>query len=130
MRTRMPGSLNVRAGLIATAAALAACTPEQAPAPLSAGEQAFAVCLACHAADSQNRPTGPNLHGLFGRRAGTREGYFFSEPLKASGIVWDAPTLEAFIANPSERVPGTFMLTGVPDPVRRAAIVDYLRSLE
>lgn len=130
MRTRIPVSLVLRFGLVGAAMALTACAQEQAPPVASAGEQAFAVCLACHAAESQNRPTGPNLHGLFGRRAGTREGYFFSEPLKASGIVWDAPTLEAFIANPSERVPGTFMLVGVPDPVRRAAIVNYLRGLE
>lgn len=130
MRTPMPASLAFRSGVIGAAMVLAACAQEPEPPKLSAGEQAFAVCLACHAADSQNRPTGPNLHGLFGRPAATREGYFFSEPLKASGIVWDAPTLEAFIANPSERVPGTFMLVGVPDPVRRAAIVDYLRGLK
>jgi len=115
--------------LIALAAWLAACTQAPTPPPLSAGDQAFVACVACHAADSQNRPTGPNLHGLFGRRAATREGYFFSEPLKASGIVWDAATLDAFIANPGERVPGTFMLVGVPDPERRAAIVDHLRTL-
>lgn len=110
--------------------AITACTQEQAPPALSAGEQAFVACLPCHAADSQNRPSGPNLHGLFGRRAATVEGYFYSEPLKASGIVWDAETLDAFIANPSERVPGTFMLAGVPDPARRAAIVDYVRNLK
>lgn len=122
-------SLALRSSAVAAALAMAACTQEPAPPVTSAGEQAFAVCLACHAADSQNRPTGPNLYGLFGRRAGTVDGYFYSEPLKASGIVWDAETLDAFIANPSERVPGTFMLAGVPDPVRRAAIVDYLRTL-
>ena len=130
VHTRIPVSLALRSGLVGAAMALTACAQEQAQPAASAGEQAFAVCLACHAAESKNRPTGPNLHGLFGRQAGTREGYFFSEPLKASGIVWDAATLDAFIANPSERVPGTFMLTGVPDPARRAAIVEYLRGLE
>jgi cytochrome c len=129
--TRMPAaSLALRSSAVVVIMALTACTQEQALPALSAGEQAFAVCLACHAAESQNRPTGPNLHGLFGRRAATVDGYFYSEPLKASGIVWDAELLDAFIANPSERVPGTFMLTGVPDPVRRAAIVEYLRGLE
>lgn len=126
----IPVSPALRSSVLGLAVALGACAREQAPAALSAGEEAFAVCLACHAADSQNRPSGPNLHGLFGRRAGTVEGYFYSEPLKASGIVWDAETLEAFIKNPSERVPGTFMLAVVPDPARRAAIVDYLRTLK
>lgn len=129
MGTRMPVRRALRSGAVGVAVALGACAQEPAAPALSAGEQAFAVCLACHAADSQNRPTGPNLHGLFGRRAATVDGYFYSEPLKASGIVWDAETLDAFIANPSERVPGTFMLAGVPDPVRRAAIVDYVRNL-
>ena len=125
----MRGSHCTRAGLLGAAVMLCACTQEPAPVQLGAGEQAFATCLACHAAESQNRPTGPNLHGLFGRRAGTVEGYFYSEPLKASGITWDAASLDAFLANPSERVPGTFMLVGMPDPVRRAALIDYLGTL-
>ena len=127
---RMPVSPVLRSGAMAVAVVLGACAQEPAPPVLSAGEQAFAVCIACHAAESQNRPSGSNLHGLFGRRAATVDGYFYSEPLKASGIVWDAATLDAFIANPSGLVPGTFMLAGVPDPARRVAIVEYVRNLK
>jgi cytochrome c len=110
-------------------AALGGCDAERAQPALSAGEQAYQVCLTCHAADAQNRPSGPNLYDLFGRRAGTMDGYFFSEPLKRSGILWDEATLDAFIANPQSRVPGTFMLVGVPDAAQRKAVIDYLRTL-
>lgn len=87
------------------------------------------MCLGCHSAASENRPTGPNLHDLVGRKAGTRAGYFYSEPLKASGITWNAATLDRYLANPSAMVPGTFMLAAVPDASQRAAVVRYVATL-
>jgi cytochrome c len=103
---------------------------QNTPGPaLSAGEQAFQACIACHSPANENRPTGPNLHGIIGRPAASSEGYFYSEGLRQSGIVWDVATLDAFITNPSVRVPGTFMIAGVPDPQGRAAIIEYLQTL-
>jgi len=107
----------------------AACGGGSPSGTADAGEAAFALCLACHAPDAQHRPTGPNLHDLIGRPAASQDGYFFSEALKTSGIVWTAETLDAFIANPSTLVPGTFMTAGVPDPERRKAIVAHLQTL-
>ena len=128
-RPAMPRLTPTLSGIVLSLAALSGCEPEPAQAPPDAGEQAYQVCLTCHAADAQNRPSGPHLHDLFGRRAGTIDGYFFSEPLKRSGIVWDEATLDAFIANPQSRVPGTFMLVGVPDAAQRRAVIDHLRTL-
>jgi cytochrome c len=71
---------------------------------------------------------GPNLNKLFGRKAGTAPGFAYSPALKASGIVWDAKTLDAYLAAPTKVVPGTRMVVKVPDPARRAALITYLKA--
>jgi len=110
------------------------CARQVPPLPVSPpsaqpAARAFAVCLGCHSAAAENRPTGPSLYGLMGRKAGTHPGYFYSEAIRNSGITWDEPTLDRFLANPSAMVPGTFMLTAVPDAGQRAELVHYLATL-
>lgn len=97
------------------------------PAQIKAGEAIYARCLACHAL-SYDR-TGPRHCGLFGRRAGSAPGFSYSAALKASNIVWDARTLDRFLANPTRAVPGTSMgYAGVTDKGERSALVAYLKS--
>lgn len=71
---------------------------------------------------------GPNLHGLFGRKAGSVQGFAYSKAMKASGIVWDAKTLDRYLAAPTTTVPGTRMVAKVGDPARRAALIAYLKA--
>ena len=47
--------------------------------------------------------------------------------MRASGIVWNRQTLDAFLADPLETVPGTFMTyAGVQDPEERAHLLAFL----
>jgi len=98
---------------------------------VAAGEQAFAVCSACHsAAAGAPSGAGPNLHGVVGRKAGALEGYSYSDAMAASEITWNEGMLNAYIGDPQGLVPGTAMAAGaVSDPERRAAIVAYLATL-
>jgi cytochrome c len=112
---------------IVFAVALAAAT---ATAPFrgdaARGEAIYARCGACHALES-NR-TGPRHCGLFGRRAGAVAGFEYSNAMKRSGIVWNAQTLDRFLADPLRAVPGTTMTyAGVTDPQERADLIAYLR---
>jgi len=118
-------------GLLVSLLTLSACKPVVAPTlPVAiSGEQVFMACLQCHSPDAINRPTGPNLHGLFGRKAATSDGYFYSEPLRNAGIVWNAATLDAFLTDPQKVVPNSFMLAGVPNINERKALIDYLQTL-
>jgi len=98
---------------------------------VAAGEAAFAVCSGCHVAEKGAASmAGPNLHGVFGRKAGALDDFAYSEALAGSGITWDIASLDRFLASPTGYVEGTSMAAGaVTDADQRAAIVAYLRSL-
>ncbi len=82
-----------------------------AAAPLAAqsvedGEKVFNKCKACHqiGEGAKNR-SGPILTGVFGRDAGTVDGFKYSKSLLAAaeaGLVWDAETLDAWLTDPSK----------------------------
>ena len=89
------------------------------------GEQLYARCAACHALAYDR--VGPRHCGVMGRRAGSIEGFEYSAAMKKSGIVWNAKTLERFLAAPMQRVPGTTMTyAGVADAKERVDLVAYL----
>ncbi|MFC4732237.1 c-type cytochrome [Salipiger abyssi] len=95
------------------------------------GERLFQQrCASCHSLDEGGRGAGPSLSGVFGRPAGSVEGARYSRALEESNLVWDAPTLDAFLENPRGTVPGTVMAVRVTDPAQREAIIDLLRDHE
>lgn len=108
--------------------------PEPAAASTTAskspGEVAFLQCRACHnLAEGQPNLVGPNLHGIFGAKAGSKEGFAYSPALSGSGIVWDRETLDKWIEAPAAVVPGSKMAyAGMKDAERRAALLDYLEE--
>ena len=73
------------------------------------GKKVFNKCRACHNADVEKNKVGPHLVGVFGRHAGSVEGYKYSDALKNSGIVWDEETLEEYIEDPKGYIPGNKM---------------------
>ncbi|MEO5829908.1 MAG: c-type cytochrome [Rhodanobacter sp.] len=94
-----------------------------------AGARVFAACGACHTrTPGAPHKFGPNLHNLIGRKAGTAEGFAYSPALRDSGIVWNAQTLDEYLAAPTRRVPGTRMTLATHDPSLRQAIIQYLSA--
>lgn len=91
------------------------------------GAAIYARCLACHSLTYDR--TGPRHCGLFGRRAGSVKGFVYSDAMKRSKIVWDAKTLDRFLANPLKTMPGTAMgYAGITDPQERADLIAYLKQ--
>lgn len=96
---------------------------------VDSGEQAFrSKCQACHsvAADGKPGAIAPNLRGVVGRKAGASAFKNYSPALKKYNVVWNAKTLDAFLAAPATVVPGTRMVPVAGDAKQRAAIIAYL----
>jgi cytochrome c len=92
------------------------------------GKVVFERCAACHALD-EAKTDGPSLNGVFGRKAGSRDDYRYSAAMTRSGIVWDATTLDAYIANPQDYVKGNRMsFAGVSDKSDRDDLIAYLEQ--
>jgi cytochrome c len=96
------------------------------------GAQVFRVCAACHSLRPGEHRTGPCLAGVFGRRAGTAEGFRrYSPALKAADVVWNEETLDPWIADPQAFIPGNRMaFRGLPDAKARADLIAYLAQAE
>ena len=98
------------------------------------GERAFQRCYSCHSVDPNDtaKLQGPNLFQIIGRPAGAITGFEYSDAMRdkaASGLVWDAATLDRYIADPDAVVPGTLMsVPPVRDEQERADLIAYLAS--
>ena len=100
-------------------------------ADLENGQAKFALCKSCHtAAAGGESAVGPNLYGVFGRKAGSLPGFTYSDGLKALGWTWDAEKIDKWITNPRAVVSGTKMTyAGMESPKDRADVVAYLKVL-
>jgi cytochrome c len=109
---------------------LQGCSPSGTDA--ATGARVFKQCASCHQVGVNARAGfGPQLNGLFGRRAGSTPDFVYSDAMKRSGIVWDERTLAAYLADPEKRVPGTKMrFWGIGDPNEIAALQAYLRTFQ
>ena len=100
-------------------------SPASAAPPASIG-----ACGACHSADGTNG-LGPSFKRVYGRKAGTGNGFRYSTAMRKAGITWDDESLDAFIADPQKAIPGNVMaFSGVMDAKRRAEIIDYLKTVK
>ena len=99
-------------------------------ADLSNGEAKFALCRSCHTtAQGGDDMTGPNLWGIFGRKAGSKASFTYSDDLKNAGWTWDAERIDKWIANPRAVLAGTKMtFVGISDPNDRRDVIAYLKT--
>lgn len=124
-------SLITAAAVIAAGRASTAGTAAAQSGEASRGQRVFNTqCRACHTLETDSASaTGPNLHGVLDRKAGTGGGYESSDAMKNSGIVWDEATLAEYNRDPKGKVPGTKMLfNGVKNPGQLADLVAYLKE--
>lgn len=118
--------MSFRSLLPLAALLLAAASPALAQSAAE-GQKLFQTrCATCHSLDAGVNKLGPSLAGVIGRTAGTVEGARYSANMKSSGLVWDAATLDQYLANPRQTVPGTTMTIALPNAEQRAAIIAYL----
>ena len=77
----------------------------------AAGAKVFNQCRACHqVGETAKNLIGPKLNGLFGRTAGSVEGFKYSDANIKSGIVWSEEIFAEYIRDPKAKIPGTKMV--------------------
>lgn len=103
------------------------------PELVAQGERAFRQCSTCHEiGDGARNRTGPHLNDVFGRTAGTVDGFRYSRQFVQAGedgLVWTPETLHDFLMNPRDYIKGTRMsFRGFRDDADIAAVTAYIQS--
>ncbi len=95
----------------------------------TAGERIFVQCKTCHAIEEGVNKVGPSLHGVVGREAGSIANFRYSKANKESHLVWTEDVLFAYLENPRQYLPGTYMsFVGLKQPQQRADVIAYLKA--
>src|SRR5262245_6092610 len=99
------------------------------------GAEVFKKCRACHdvGPDAKNK-VGPLLNGIIGRKAGTIDGFAYSDANKTAGsggLVWTEDVLFKYLENPLTFMKGTKMaFAGLKDAQDRKDVIAYLKKFQ
>jgi cytochrome c len=133
VRGHQEGPISMLRKISAALALLASSTiAAQAAGDAKAGAEVFKRCAVCHTSEKGGGDgLGPNLSGVFGRKAATRPGFAYSAPLKKAGLVWNEANLTKWVAGPQRVAPGTKMtFAGLSSKKQQADVVAYLATLK
>lgn len=83
-------------------------------------------CIGCHSLQA-NR-IGPRHNDVFGRQVGSLDDFDYSPALAASTAIWDAESLDRWLADPERFLPGQRMNFMVEDPQDRRDLIAFLQS--
>jgi cytochrome c len=99
---------------------------------VNAGKTSFNKCIACHAiGEGAKNKVGPEQNGLDGRKAGSVEGYSYSDANKNSGITWNKEQFLDYIKDPRAKIPGTKMIfAGIKNEKEAADLWAYLAQYD
>ncbi|MTJ81942.1 MAG: c-type cytochrome [Telmatospirillum sp.] len=113
------------------------------PPEAQAGKTVSNLCKSCHVfeADKPSRPTGPNLHDVYGRKAGTRTDFTkYSEGMQgasAAGVVWTDDKISEYVADPKAflvKVNGKevkhAMIYQLKDEQKRKDVIAFLKAIK
>ncbi len=88
------------------------------------------ACAQCHQLNAGLNKKGPQLMNIYGAPAADLADYTYSQGLQTSGWVWDAQTLDPYIADAQAALPDSKMLSDpMPDAKERADVIAYLSTL-
>lgn len=101
-------------------------------ADIGKGETSFMrKCSSCHDHEKNGgHGKGPHLWNVMGRKAGSAPGFEFSTAMAGSGHTWNWATLNYYLTNTEQAVPGRAMnFRGIRRDSARADLLLFLASL-
>jgi len=122
------------AGALTTAFAILASQAMAAGDPAK-GKKVFNKCRACHTVKAGKHRTGPTLHKVVGRKAGTAQGFKKYKGLKNADWTWTEAELDAYLTDPKKylraknRKRGTMVLK-LKKASDRENVIAYIKSME
>lgn len=107
--------------------------PSLADGDVAVGEKVFRKCKACHmVGEGAKHRVGPHLNDVFGRTAGSAEGYKYSKAMLGAGeegLVWDDASMTQYLANPKGMIKGTKMaFAGLKKDADLVNVIAYLKT--
>ena len=104
--------------------------PRYRDANLEYGNSLVSQCRTCHGFERGAAGLGPSLFGVFGRKAGSVDGYPYSPALADASFYWTPRALDAWLARPGRFLPGNSMAyAGLPNREDRDALIGSLLRL-
>ncbi|MBP7702058.1 MAG: cytochrome c family protein [Phenylobacterium sp.] len=101
-------------------------------ADVKAGEAVFAKCKSCHTIEAGGaNGTGPNLHGILGKKSGQHAGFAYSPAMVEHGThgVWTFEETSEFLKAPQKHLSGTKMtFVGLKKAEDRINLLAYLNT--
>ncbi|KHS46777.1 c-type cytochrome [Novosphingobium subterraneum] len=102
---------------------------QQASGDPARGKTVYARCAACHDLNTGATRLGPSLKGVVGRTSGTMPNFNYSQALKDKAVVWNAQSLDAFLAGPAKFAPGNRMaFPPLANAQDRADLIEFLEQ--
>jgi cytochrome c len=118
---------------LAALALLAASSPAAlAAGDVEKGKAVFKRCQVCHVHDTKTNKVGPHLGDVVGRKAGSAEGFHYSDAMKKKGdegLTWTEENIATYLKDPKAFVPGNKMVfVGLKKDDEIADVIAFLKS--
>jgi cytochrome c len=126
--------VNFIIGIFLMASTSVAATSPAMAQDVARGAKLYKECEGCHGttkvlATSSDQKMGPPHCGVVGRKAGSVEGFPYSDVMREAGFVWDDKHLDEFLTFPISYLPGTNMgYAGMYDENDRNDVIAFLKA--
>lgn len=127
--------MNIVKNILAGLGVVAACTFGGASVQASEeGAKIFRTkCLVCHTMEKGKHKVGPSLLGVYGRQAGTAEGFTRYVGVKGASFKWDKALLDQYLTDPDAFVKAkgaarSAMAFKLPNAKERKEVIEYLET--